>query len=125
MFSRQGGWKEIFADEKAILGWVRSYQVREGNFEPTVQTESKSDSRGFLAGLASFSRRASGFFKSSSGRTSSGTATIGVRGLSEEEIKQHVHLFERATGARNTSQLYAWRALTQALFSMNEFVYVE
>ena len=94
VFSRQGGWKEIFADEKGILGWVRSYQVREGNFAPTVQTESKSDSRGFLAGLASFSRRASGFFKSDNGRTSSGTATIGVRGLSEQQIKSAVADFE-------------------------------
>lgn len=87
LFSRQGGWKEIFADEQGVIGWVRSYQVREGNYAAEVKTENKSDSRGFLAGLASLSRKASGFFKSSSKATSSGTATIGVRGLSEEEIR--------------------------------------
>jgi hypothetical protein len=37
--------------------------------------------------LASFSRKASSFFKSDRSATSSGTATIGVRGLSEDEIK--------------------------------------
>ena len=94
VFSRKGGWKEIFSDEKEMIGWVRSFQVREGNFAPAVQTESEPDSRGFLSGLASFSRRASSFFKSDSGRTSSGTATIGVRGLSEEEIKSAVADFE-------------------------------
>ena len=87
IFSRKGGWKEIFSEEKAIIGWVRSYQVREGDLAPQVNTETSSDSRGFLSGLASFSRKASSFFRSDSGSTSSGTATIGVRGLSEEEIK--------------------------------------
>jgi hypothetical protein len=51
-----------------------------------VEGESGSDSRGFLAGLAAFSRKASGFFRSSNSTTSSGTATIGVRGLSEAQI---------------------------------------
>ena len=49
-----------------------------------MQTE---DSRGFLSGLAAFSRKASSFFRSDRRNTSSGTATIGVRGLSEAEIK--------------------------------------
>ncbi len=87
VFSRKGGWKEIFSEEQAIIGWVRGYQVREGNYGVETSSHSKSDSRGFLAGLASLSRRASGFFKSNSNSTSSGTATIGVRGLSEEEIR--------------------------------------
>ena len=87
LFSRQGGWKEVFSDDKAVTGWVRSHQVREGDYAPKVETETKSDSRGFLAGLASLSRKASGFFRSSSKPTSSSTATIGVRGLSEEDIK--------------------------------------
>lgn len=89
VFSRKGGWKEIFSDKQNITGWVRSYQVREGLKKPEIKQESESDSRGFLAGLASFSRKASGFFgganNSSGGSTR--TATIGVRGLSEEEIK--------------------------------------
>ncbi len=89
VFSRQGGWKEVYSEQPEIIGWVRSYQVRERLTDiPAVKVEAKSDSRGFLAGLASFSRKASGFFGSSkSSAGSAGTATIGVRGLSEEEIK--------------------------------------
>jgi hypothetical protein len=94
IFSRKGGWKEIFSEEKAMIGWVRSYQVREGNFTPTATVETKADSRGFLSGLASFSRKASGFFSSDTSSTSSGTATIGIRGLSEAEIKSAVADFE-------------------------------
>ena len=90
VFSRKGGWKEIYADKQEVIGWVRSYQVREGLYnKPEIQEEAQADSRGFLSGLASFSRKASGFF--GGGKTSSGsarTATIGVRGLSEEEIKE-------------------------------------
>jgi hypothetical protein len=89
VFERQGGWKQIYSEEKSILGWVRGYQVRESRNVSTVKVKPKADSRGFLSGLASLSRKASGFFKSdnTSTSTSSGTATIGVRGLSEEEIK--------------------------------------
>ena len=88
IFSRQGGWKEIYAENPALLGWVRSYQVREGEYAPAVETSAaEADSRGFLSGLASLSRRASRFFRSSGGSTSSSTATIGVRGLSEEELR--------------------------------------
>ena len=89
VFTRKGGWKEIYAEKQGITGWVRSYQVREGLYNtPEIKQEAEPDSRGFLSGLASFSRKASGFF--GGGKTSSGsasTATIGVRGLSEEEIK--------------------------------------
>lgn len=87
IFSRRGGWKEVFSEEQALVGWIRGYQVREGNFAAATSAESDSDSRGFLAGLASFSRKASGFFSGKSDRTSEGTATIGVRGLSEDQIK--------------------------------------
>jgi hypothetical protein len=94
IFSRKGGWKEIFSEEKALIGWIRSYQVRESDFAPTATVETKADSRGFMSGLASFSRKASGFFSSDSSSTSSGTATIGIRGLSEAEIKSAVADFE-------------------------------
>ena len=88
IFGRSGGWKEIFSEQAAIVGWVRSYQVREGNYAQPASVETEEDSRGFLAGLASFSRKASRFFGGdSSSSTSEGTATIGVRGLSEAEIK--------------------------------------
>ena len=87
LFSRKGGWQEVFAEQQETIGWVRSYQVRPGNFEAATSVETSEDSRGFLSGLASFSRKASSFFSTRSGSTSSGTATIGVRGLSEAEIK--------------------------------------
>lgn len=85
--TRRGGWKKITAKRPALSGWVRSYQVRQRSAASTVAAESGADSRGFLSGLASFSRKASRFFKSDKGATSAGTATIGVRGLSEDEIK--------------------------------------
>jgi len=86
VFGRKGGWKEVYYEKESIVGWVRSYQIREGSLTPAVDGETGSDSRGFLAGLAAFSRKASGFFRSSNSPTSSSTATIGVRGLSEAEI---------------------------------------
>ncbi len=86
IFGRQGGWKEIYSDKLQVIGWVRSFQVREGVTLDIPQTEKSADSRGFLSGLASLSRKASGFFNLDGGATSSGTATIGIRGLSEEEI---------------------------------------
>ena len=89
VLGRQGGWKEIYSDKLQVIGWVRSFQVREVVSATVSQATEKSDSRGFLAGLASLSRKASGFFGLGSGEsaTSASTATIGVRGLSEEEIK--------------------------------------
>ncbi|MGB5330244.1 MAG: hypothetical protein WBO58_18690 [Gammaproteobacteria bacterium] len=86
VFERKGGWKEVYYEKESIVGWVRSYQIREGSFAPAAEVETESDSRGFLAGLAAFSRKASGFFRPGNATTSSGTATIGVRGLSEVEI---------------------------------------
>jgi hypothetical protein len=87
MFTRDGGWQEIFSDKPALTGWVRVYQVRAGKYAAPVVATEQEDSRGFLSGLASFSRKASGFFTQDATATSSGTATIGVRGLSEAEIK--------------------------------------
>lgn len=87
VFERQGGWELIFSDQSALTGWVRSYQVRVGDYSPTPETQSEPDSRGFLSGLAAFSRRASGFFGDNQTQTGSRTATIGIRGLSEAELK--------------------------------------
>ena len=87
IFARSGGWKEIYSEEKSMLGWIRGYQVREGSFTETPEAKKEPDSRGVLGGLASFSRKASSFFNIGGGSTSSSTATLGVRGLSEEQIK--------------------------------------
>lgn len=88
VFERKGGWKQIYSEQKSIVGWVRSYQVRTvySGFTPEIKAE--PDSRGFLSGLASFSRKASRFFTASDTGGSARTATIGIRGLSEEEIKK-------------------------------------
>jgi len=94
IFDRRGGWREIYSEEPSMIGWVRSYQVRESTGGSQVTTEQKEDSRGFLSGLAAFSRKASGFFSPDNSATSSGTATIGVRGLSEAEINSAQADFE-------------------------------
>ena len=89
VLGRQGGWKEVYSDKLQVIGWVRSFQIREGLSASIRESTEQSDSRGFLSGLASLSRKASGFFGLGSGEsaTSASTATIGVRGLSEEEIR--------------------------------------
>jgi len=86
MLERNGGWQEIYAQEQGITGWIRTFQVRQGDLSSTIIAADSEDSRGFLSGLAAFSRKASGFFSQDTEVTSSGTATIGVRGLSEMEI---------------------------------------
>ena len=87
LFERRGGWQEVYSESDQTVGWVRVFEVRAGQLQTTVIVEEKEDSRGFLAGLASLSRRASGFFRQDTSATSSSTATIGVRGLSESEIE--------------------------------------
>lgn len=87
IFDRKGGWREIYSEEKALVGWVRIYEVRELDSAVPAAIETQSDSRGFLSGLASFSRKASRFFGAGGATTSSSTATIGVRGLSEAELR--------------------------------------
>jgi hypothetical protein len=94
IFSRKGGWSEIFSEQQNLIGWVRVYQVREGDFSASEDATEKEDSRGFLAGLASFSRKTSSFFTRDATATSAGTATIGVRGLSEAEINSAQADFE-------------------------------
>jgi hypothetical protein len=82
--SRLGGWKKI-SDVNGSEGWVRSYKVRSGAI---VITEKEQNSNGFFSGLANLSRKASGLFSSEKKDYSfQRTATIGVRGLSEEQIK--------------------------------------
>lgn len=111
IFSRKGGWEEIFAEQDELIGWVRSFQVRAGNYAPQVEPDTEPDSRGFLSGLAAFSRKASRFFSpGDSNSSSSGTATIGVRGLSEAEIKSakpDPEEFEKMQGFASSQQRMA------------------
>jgi len=82
VLAREGGWKQIRLSNTNQSGWVRSYLLRENNQYRTAETDSKADSRGFLAGLVSLSRQVSGFFTTPSASTSEVVATIGVRGRS-------------------------------------------
>lgn len=80
-----GSWKQISVTADDSSGWVRSYQVRSGDIQITTE---KQESGGFFGALASLSRKASGLFSSErKGYSYQRTATIGVRGLSEEQIK--------------------------------------
>jgi hypothetical protein len=114
IFERRGGWQEIFSEETAVIGWIRVYQVRAGDFSSQVVTDKKEDSRGFLSGLAAFSRKASGFFTQDASTTSSGTATIGVRGLSEAEINSAQADFDELKKMEN----YASNLKRMGRFSM-------
>jgi hypothetical protein len=71
---RAGGWTKVEAQGKT--GWVRVFHLR----FPAVATTSESSSGGFLGGLGS----------ALSGRKTSqqaGIQTVGVRGLSPEDLK--------------------------------------
>ncbi len=107
---RQGGWKKIEHDA-SITGWVRSHKVRQGSI---VIQEQKKQSGGFFSSLASWSRKASGLFSSEKkGYSFQRTATIGVRGLSEEQIKhakpdyKQLDKMESFRSNNNSARLYA------------------
>lgn len=95
----RSGWKLIFHVDGTLTGWVRRYQLRTGHSR-SLSRDKESDEGGFMSGLAAISRSVSSFFspdddasKSSSvtatlgvrGRSS--VATLGVRGLSESDLK--------------------------------------
>ncbi|MCK5667383.1 MAG: hypothetical protein KAI17_28040 [Thiotrichaceae bacterium] len=116
--SRLGGWKQISFND--ISGWVRSYQVRSGNYSYIKQEQ---NSGGFFSGLASLSRKASGLFTSNNkkGYSFQNTATIGVRGLSEEQIKNakadlnELKKMETFRSSRKNSKKYAKQGHLKAI----------
>lgn len=85
-----GGWRQVSVMPDAkVTGWVRGYQVRddiETGQAPLIRNETPE---GMLSGLSNLSRRASGLFGRREMENNSGNlvATIGVRGLSEEDLK--------------------------------------
>lgn len=86
---RNGGWQQVsITPEAKIMGWVRSYQVRddiEAGQDPLIQNK---ETGGVLSGLSNLSRRTSGLFGRREMEKNDGlVATIGVRGLSEEDLK--------------------------------------
>lgn len=82
VLARKGGWKQVREAGGQRIGWVRSYLVRESSQYRSSVVATKQDSNGFLAGLASLSRRVTGFFTTPSASTSGAVATIGIRGRS-------------------------------------------
>ena len=86
---RYGGWQHITVDEKHS-GWVRAYQVRTDIESSQVPVVKKKQSGGFLSGLSNFSRKTSSLFGKKESTSNDGdlVATIGVRGLSEQDLKK-------------------------------------
>jgi hypothetical protein len=85
---RNGGWRQVsLLPEAKVAGWVRGYQVRddiETGQSPVIQNKT---SGGVLSGLSNLSRRTSGLFgRREMEKNGNLTATIGVRGLSEEDL---------------------------------------
>lgn len=88
LLERRGGWQHVEVTGTRLQGWVRSYQVRAGQVPPTVVAETRDDQRGVLSDLASLSRSASGLLGGGNrAGTNQTTATIGIRGLSAEELE--------------------------------------
>lgn len=92
VLERQGGWQNVnLQDSPNVKGWVRTYEVRtdiEPGANPQVVRNKGSDG-GVLAGL---SRASAGLFGRRDGAAdkndNSMVATIGVRGLSETDLKK-------------------------------------
>jgi hypothetical protein len=96
VLERQGGWQKVNLQASSnVQGWVRTYEVRtdiDPGKNPSV-VKSKGSDDGVLGGLAGLSRASTGLFGSNRGksgneRNSDMVATIGVRGLSEEDLKK-------------------------------------
>lgn len=94
VLERQGGWQNVSLQASPnVKGWVRTYEVRvdiEPGTNPAVVKNKGSDG-GVLGGLTGLSRASAGLFgKPESVKTNSNdmVATIGVRGLSEADLKK-------------------------------------
>jgi hypothetical protein len=91
---RQGGWQKIKipATPYPVEGWVRTYQVRT-DIQPSansVVVQQKDSKGGVLGGLADLSRGASGLLgrREMDANRNDQVATIGIRGLSEEDLEK-------------------------------------
>lgn len=94
VLERQGGWQNVNLQASPnVKGWVRTYEVRtdiEPGENPTV-VKNKGSDEGVLGGLAGLSRASAGLFGRRDNvdkNSSSMVATIGVRGLSETDLKK-------------------------------------
>jgi hypothetical protein len=94
VLERQGGWQKVNLQASTnVQGWVRTYEVRtdiDPGTNPSV-VKSKGSDDGVLGGLAGLSRASAGLFgnrKKTNNEGSDMVATIGVRGLSEADLKK-------------------------------------
>lgn len=91
LLERIGGWQQVkLLSKTGPKGWVRTYQVRMGleiSSRQPLALQTKQDSRGgILSGLSSFSNRLSRQDADDVNRNNV-VATIGIRGLSEQDLK--------------------------------------
>jgi hypothetical protein len=93
VLERQGGWQKVNLQASTnVQGWVRTYEVRtdiDPGTNPSV-VKSKGSDDGVLGGLAGLSRAGAGLFGSrkTNNERDGMVATIGVRGLSEADLKK-------------------------------------
>lgn len=92
VLERQGGWQNVsLQNSPNVKGWVRTYEVRtdiEPGENPQVVTNKGSEG-GVLAGLSRASAGLFGRRDGAAGKNDTSTvATIGVRGLSETDLKK-------------------------------------
>src|SRR5688572_7139584 len=92
VLERQGGWQKVSLQASSnVTGWVRTYEVRtdiEPDTNPTIVKKDSDDS--VLGGLAGLSRASAGLFgkRERAQRNDGMVATLGVRGLSESDLKK-------------------------------------
>lgn len=80
---RKGGW--IYVQKGTSKGWMRSYELRDNK----VQFSTSTAKPGLSGTIESLSRSTASLFgqKASTSTHKSVVATLGVRGLSEDELK--------------------------------------
>ncbi len=86
--SKQGAWVQVQGIQDASRGWLRSYQLRSNVSAKSLQLAQNKSSES--NGLADLSRSTSALLGTSKKKKSGSSvvATIGIRGLSEQELKQ-------------------------------------
>ena len=85
---RKGGWVQVQSGK--AKGWMRSYELR--NSQVKFSTSNKSSKPGLSGTIEGLSRSTASLFgnKASTTTKKSVVATLGVRGLSEDELKKAV-----------------------------------
>lgn len=87
ILSKQGGWILVEGTQDKRRGWLRSYQIRSNIDKKTFQSVQQKTSGN---AVANFARDTSALLNSpkKQNKNKGVVATIGIRGLSEQELKQ-------------------------------------